>query len=420
MQASSPLGNRSLLLISALSFSLSGCGGSSSSSTVTTTPPPQVSETLYAQGELDINAFTIDASSGKLAALQTLATPSSTFSSDLGFGGIVATSPARFLYASNSDNNGINAFSIATDGSLSLVGGSPFMLKQVFGAPQILGLVVNPNGSALYAVDDGLDIQGLQIDSATGALTLMANIVIPGSDDSPESLIIDPSGQFMYVSSSSTELPGYQSSVLAFSIASTSGNLTALATPEFGLDQVQEGDDWPTDIAINPTGSFLYGGLLSGTNEQNAVGGFVRNSTTGELTAMAGSPSISGPYSAHGSMTIHPSGKFLYSYNWGETASIGAFSIDSTSGALTPVAGSPFAFPSGVGSPGGAPIPLVIDPSGMYLYTVCECYSTGCSSSGEEMLIYNVDQSTGALTEASGSPMPLSENLFSLASFSNP
>jgi 6-phosphogluconolactonase len=57
---------------------------------------------------------------------------------------------------------------------------------------------------------------------------------------------------------------------------------------------------------------------------------------------MSGSPFAcgAGPWGAF----VHPSGKFLYVTNNGE-GTISAYTIDSTSGSLTPISGSPFATP---------------------------------------------------------------------------
>jgi 6-phosphogluconolactonase len=59
---------------------------------------------------------------------------------------------------------------------------------------------------------------------------------------------------------------------------------------------------------------------------------------TGALSAMSGSPfSVPG---VAGMLTTDPAGKFLYVRNSGNT--IYGFTVDSTTGQLTPIPGSPF------------------------------------------------------------------------------
>lgn len=67
---------------------------------------------------------------------------------------------------------------------------------------------------------------------------------------------------------------------------------------------------------------------------------FTINTTTGALTAVAGSPFAAGTNPR--AITTDPSGKFAYVTN--ETGnSVSAYSINTTTGALTAMAGSPFA-----------------------------------------------------------------------------
>lgn len=128
-----------LILVSALSFSLGSCGGTGSDASTSTTPPAPP-EVLYAQAAGEMSAFSIDANSGSLSTIQTLTLPVNLFSSRLGSAGIVATSPAKFFYAA--DSLEINAYSIAADGTLSLVNGSPFAGNPSFF--YITGMAVNP------------------------------------------------------------------------------------------------------------------------------------------------------------------------------------------------------------------------------------------------------------------------------------
>ncbi len=73
---------------------------------------------------------------------------------------------------------------------------------------------------------------------------------------------------------------------------------------------------------------------------------------------MAGSPFGAGSAAFH--VAIDPNGKFAYVDNYA-SANVSAYTINATSGALTPVAGSPFGAPSG-------PINVAVDPKGKFVY----------------------------------------------------
>ena len=70
--------------------------------------------------------------------------------------------------------------------------------------------------------------------------------------------------------------------------------------------------------------------------------------------------------------------------------SISAFSIDPETGALTPVNGSPF-------SAGINPVSMVVDPTGHFAYASPTTYTTGYLSYAT-ILGFSIDSSTGALT----------------------
>src|SRR5260370_7773459 len=76
----------------------------------------------------------------------------------------------------------------------------------------------------------------------------------------------------------------------------------------------------------------------------NNVSAYTMYGTTGALTPVAGSPFPAGSYPA--SVTVDATGQFAYVANL-YSNNVSAYTIDGTTGALTPVAGSPF--PAGPG-----------------------------------------------------------------------
>ena len=116
---------------------------------------------------------------------------------------------------------------------------------------------------------------------------------------------------------------------------------------QFGTVDVNNG-------AFNAIGSPLAstnGGLVQGAEGSLLTLGtdgnlYSINPSTGALTALAGSPFAAGngPFPA----VTDPSGHFLYIGNYNEST-VSAFMIDPISGALTAVPGSPFTAGSGPG-----------------------------------------------------------------------
>jgi len=109
---------------------------------------------------------------------------------------------------------------------------------------------------------------------------------------------------------------------------------------------------------------------------------YIVDVTTGQLrhngyVATGGYPSV----------TVDPSGRFAYSINGSNN--ISGYTIDASSGALTPLPGSPFAAELG-------PFSVTVDPSGRFAY-VANANSNNISG-------YTIDASTGVLTPLPGSP----------------
>lgn len=115
------------------------------------------------------------------------------------------------------------------------------------------------------------------------------------------------------------------------------------------------------DIAIDAAGKFAY--VLDGHHWD--VKGFSINASTGALTPLSQSPVPAGEVSS--SITISSRGA-VFVTNWA-TNDVSAYVADSTSGALTPVAGSPF-------KAGTAPAAAAVDPFGTRLYVVNSILNT--------------------------------------------
>ncbi|HEV7217534.1 MAG TPA: beta-propeller fold lactonase family protein, partial [Terriglobales bacterium] len=294
--------------------------------------------------------------------------------------------------------SGISAYSTGSSGTLSLISGSPFPNSTTQG---ISSLTVDPNGPFLYASyqsGPSSGVIGFSI-SATGALTSIPGgpFSSPGNGGPPVRLAIDPAGKFLYASASFDDVfvPG-GFNIWGFTIDSQTGALTSMPGSPFAT----QGNSQPQGVKVDPSGKFLYVAL----SNANSIAAFTINTTTGALVAVPGSPFVipPGQFIQTSELTISPSGKFLYAFNFNGNT-IAAFTIDSTIGALSAVAGSPFAVnPHAEGT-------LIVDPSGKFLYITI---ASGAPSAFD---IFDIDPNTGALTPNLNSPVAGSEAPMSLA-----
>ena len=161
-------------------------------------------------------------------------------------------------------------------------------------------------------------------------LTLCSGLLLLGngcgsSSDGNSTTPPPTTSHFAYVSNSDS------SNITAYKMDSASGALTAIAGSPFG------GVDAPLGLALSAD-LLAVGNLNAG-----GISVFRVNKTSGAITAVAGSPfpTTGGGFPARS--LFHPSGKFLYTgLMLNATSDISGFSVDSASGSLTPLAGSPF------------------------------------------------------------------------------
>ena len=257
---------------------------------------------------------------------------------------------------------------------------------------------MDPNGKFIYALDQGNSgIAGFAINGTTGALTTLPNeFIVSHLGFTATALAPDPAGNFLYASVSVIN-----DEILSLTIHAD-GSLTPTSSSPFNVAAGQ-----PGQILIHPSGKFLYTPII---NNFVGIDAFSIDST-GALTLLQGAPFSVGnglPNSIL-SMALDPAGHFLYALDEINGAlSMSVFAIDSSTGVLTQIQGSPFPadqkFSNGTGT--GAQGPIVIDPAGKLLYV-------GCGN--PDMEVFSIDASTGALTAASASPFQVNEPSMGLA-----
>jgi 6-phosphogluconolactonase (cycloisomerase 2 family) len=140
----------------------------------------------------------------------------------------------------------------------------------------------------------------------------------------------------------------------------------------------------PFSIAIDPTGAFAY--VADEASDDLSM--FAVNASTGALTAVSGSP-LSTTSSPLG-VAADPEGRFIYVGDVTAENSVSSYSITPTSGTL--------AVASTVASGGTLPISLAVDPSGAYLYAANRTANT--------VSVFSIDSGSGTLTAIPGSPFP--------------
>ena len=253
------------------------------------------------------------------------------------------------------------------------------------------GLALIPSGKFLYVANSRGDTISIFNVALDGTLTLSGAPTAAGSG--PWAAVIDPSGQYLLVTNNY-----FSDNVSVFSIDSNSGALTEVAGSPFFANAN------PTEILITPSGKFVYVtnpsiGMVTAFSFSNGV-----------LTPVPGSPFISG-LGAFG-MAVDATGRFLYVANPGAinpppyqatTGNISGFNIDSVSGALSPMLGSPFTSTAGAG-----PTTLTIDPNSTFLYALT-------SGSSDSIWCFTITSTNGQLVAVTSSPFSLAAGaLFAL------
>jgi DNA-binding beta-propeller fold protein YncE len=148
---------------------------------------------------------------------------------------------------------------------------------------------------------------------------------------------VDPAGKFAYVAN-------YQdATVSGYSINAATGALTSVLGSPFPTSGCGAGESlcFPTSVAVDPTGKFAY---VSFGN----ISGYTINATTGALTPIPGSPFPAGGGPASqgiGQVAVDPTGRFAYVANESDKG-VWGYTINATTGALTAIPGSPF--PGGI------------------------------------------------------------------------
>jgi 6-phosphogluconolactonase (cycloisomerase 2 family) len=339
----------------------------------------------------------------------------------------VVSAASRFIY-------GIQAFESSTGyeggqinsatGQVTSVG-APFN-DSGLGQNIVIQLIADPQGRFLYALNLGASAGGgpigtpgiaeLQINRQTGALARVPGSPIMFATRRLSTLAIDKSGHFLYQPNAGV-FDTYTIDQSTGMLTKTASSSTAASIGDF--------------TAVSPDGRFLF-------NASDTMVEALSIDTAGNL-AVASPPVLTGgsAIGVAGQLAVSLDNKFLFVLNQGNIA---IFNIGST-GALTPVIGSPFTTDQGGSgfalTPDGKHLYIAFQPSGSNFIKEFAFDSTAntftsitgavisdnaltvtVDGSGKFAYIteagklssFSIDPTSGALARVSQTAQPISEN----------
>jgi 6-phosphogluconolactonase len=333
-----------------------------------------------------IYAFKFDDASGALTPMGVAAeTPSPSF--------LTASADGRFLFAVNELQTyegapGGSATSFAVD---KATGKLTELSVQATKGSGPCHLVLDQTGRYLAVANYGGGSYSLFPVGADGKLQ-PATAVVAGDKttvgDPPtqvkplgHAVAFDATNRFLVTSDKGLD------KLLVFRFDAAKGTLTP-NDPAFGALPARTG---PRHFGFHPSGQWVFSLGEQGIN----ITTFAWNATTGALKPLSSVPTRPAEVTSGSTaeLEVHPTGKFVYASNRGHDT-IAAFSVGAN-GALTLVEYEP--------TRGKTPRSFAIDPTGRWLIAANQ--NTG------DLSVFSLDQTTGALSpvgELSKAPVPVS------------
>jgi 6-phosphogluconolactonase (cycloisomerase 2 family) len=197
----------------------------------------------------------------------------------------------------------------------------------------------------------------------------------------PQSIAVDPAGKFAYVTNAGCD-DGFVGYVSMYTINPTTGALASIGPP------VSSQDASGNSVTVDPSGKFVYvANLGDDFSTDGSVISYAINATTGALTStgdISGNcPGLCVPLS----VAVDPSGKFAYVPNGdGENpTNVAMYTINATTGVLTSV---------GQTSVEDFAASVAVDPSGKFAYVATQ---SGTPGSAGSVSMFTINATTGAL-----------------------
>ncbi len=276
-----------------------------------------------------VHVYSIDRSSGALSPLATAPLAES-------FPYISLDKNGRYLFGASYGGHLISVNAVGADGRVS----EPMQVIPV--GRNAHSIRVDANNRFVYVPTLGTDqIFVFAFDDKSGKLTATTPPVIQlKMSTGPRHFLISKDNKFVYVLS---ELHG---TVTTFALDGNTGALTEVSVasglpPESKLvpgaprlpvgspgappPRNTDNDIWAADIQMTPNGKFLY----ISERTSSSIGAFTVDGTTGKLTYVSSTPTERQPRG----FAIDPSGRFMV-VSGEKSDTISVYAIDQTSGAL--------------------------------------------------------------------------------------
>jgi 6-phosphogluconolactonase len=377
----------------ALLLAACGSGGGGSGSTAASSP----TAFAYVTSTNGVSAFTIDASTGALTSVGTVAAGNAPSS-------VTVDPTGKFAYVANSSSGDVSAYNINTStGALTQIdcgGGAgcnaPFFSKNFMAGNSPSSVTIDPTGKFAYVANFATtgNVSAYTINPGTGALTQIdcgggagcnAKNFVAGTY--PKSVTVAPTGDFAYVANQNSN------DVSAYTINIITGALTQIncgggAGCSTAIPANFAAGTNPQSIIVD---TFIAYVANAGTNDVSA---YSFDIITGVLTQIncGGGSGCNGNNFAAGnapqSVTSSPSGKLVYVANY-VSKDVSAYSTDG-SGALIQVNCGGGAGCNGKNFlAGNSPNSITVDPTGKFAYVA---NITGID-------VYAINASTGALAK---------------------
>jgi 6-phosphogluconolactonase (cycloisomerase 2 family)/phosphohistidine swiveling domain-containing protein len=318
--------------------------------------------------ESAITTYAVDKKSGFLTNIATTMTGARPIS-------MVVHPSQKYLYVAHMDANSVAVFSInAANGHLTKLSSIPVETTEYSSTVKPAFISGDVEGRFVYVASQVTNnitgsftttVSAFSVNQSTGNLARVSSVFPPLNNWSIDT---HPNGKTAYI-------PSYnKNNITTYAIEQSTGALSPIGVAKTGFG--------PSSVSVEPNGKFAY----TSNFKQNTISVFAINQSEGalplgSLTNTGNTVSVDkGPVF----ITIHQSGKFLYVGNH-DAGNISIFSIDQTSGLLTPIntVVSSLSFLQGIST-------LTIDPLGKFLYAM---------TPGSGIWIFSINQMTGDLKE---------------------
>jgi 6-phosphogluconolactonase (cycloisomerase 2 family) len=231
-----------------------------------------------------------------------------------------------------------------------------------------------------YVANQGSDsVSAFTLDPRTGALTEVTGSPFTTGGTKPKLLTLHPTRPFIYAVNETS------ASISAYTINADTGVLTQVGPTATGSS--------PRSFSIEASGRFAYV-AASGSGELIT---YSIDQTSGALTEVTNSRVAIG--TSFGGLALERNGRFVYAFD-SSAGTIAAFAIDATTGAPTALTGNPIAAGSNI-------TVLGTHPNGRFVYARRGPQN---QTAANGVLVFGIDETTGAIGEIAGSPFDVGAN----------